>query len=45
MRHKAKGTGVTGAFAGVTFLWKRLLCLSPQTLVTTALTLFRVTRL
>jgi len=25
---------VTGAFFRVTFLWKRLLCMSPQTLVT-----------
>ena len=33
---KAKGTGVTGAFLGVTLLRKRLLCLSPQTLVITA---------
>ena len=45
VRKKAKGTGVTGAFAGVTFLWKRLLFMSPQTLVVTALALFRVMRL
>jgi hypothetical protein len=40
-----KGTGVTGAFSGVTFLWNRLLCMSPQTLVVTALALFRVIRM
>jgi len=42
---KAKGTGVTGAFSRVTFLGKRLLCMSPQTLVSTALALYRVQQL